>query len=657
VSRPSRELARWARYADIIALALLALGAEVGLNGGFVIRALGFRWSDRSPWRTALGGVAILAVRHLLVRHPSMPTWIAASARNIARTIRRLPDDRDLLGTPPRPRAQGRTRALITGLAVVLLFTALTAVMTYPQVRHLGSGVSLDIGDPLLSTWRLSWIAHQIVRDPWHLFDGNIFYPARNTLAFSDAILVPALTVAPLLWLGVPQLVAYNLLFLSGFALSGVGMFVLVRDLTGTVGAALVAGFVFAFLPFRFMHYAHLEMEMTQWMPLCLWALHRTIRDGRLRDGLLTGLFFALQTLSCMYYGIFFATFLVPLAAVLLVAEGRLRVVRSARALGAGAALAAALIAPVVPAYLAARTSVGERPVAEIQRYSATPHDYLVAHPRNVMFGEGATGPHQPERELFQGVVVPIVALVALWPPLSAARVGYGIAMLFAFDASLGLNGVSYPWLHAFVLPYKGLRAPARMAILVGLSLSVLVGYGVARLTARRSRWTASGIALAIGLLVCAEYRTRLQLSPVWTTPPPAYDRLKNDPASVLLELPLKEPYIHLEPVYMYFSTFHWHRLINGYSGFSPAAYSQLRVLMATFPDDASIAELRRRDVRFVIVHGALFEQPDAYARTIADMSRDGAFEFVGADPWEGSETRVYRLLPASPLLPAASMF
>ena len=196
--------------------------------------------------------------------------------------------DRQLLGLPlqPRPIDVGRRVAVLLGVA--LLFVGLTAYMTYPQVSFLGTGVSPDVGDPLLSTWRLSWIAHQIVRDPMHLFDANIFYPSRHTLAFSDAMLAPALTVAPLVWLGVPQLFTYNLLFLSGFVFSGIGMFILVRSLTGNIGAALVAGFVFAFLPFRFIHYAHLELQMAQWMPLCLWALHRTIEQrappGRVAD-------------------------------------------------------------------------------------------------------------------------------------------------------------------------------------------------------------------------------------------------------------------------------------------------------------------------------------------------------------------------------------
>ena len=42
-------------------------------------------------------------------------------------------------------------------------------------------------------------------------------------------------------------------------------------DADRQVAAALFAGFIFAFLPYRFMHYAHLELQMSQWMPLCLW--------------------------------------------------------------------------------------------------------------------------------------------------------------------------------------------------------------------------------------------------------------------------------------------------------------------------------------------------------------------------------------------------
>jgi hypothetical protein len=74
------------------------------------------------------------------------------------------------------------------GLAVVVLL--------HSQIRHLD--YVPDLGDPLFSTWRIAWVHHQLVSDPRHLFDANIFYPERLTLTFSDPVILPALTASPL---------------------------------------------------------------------------------------------------------------------------------------------------------------------------------------------------------------------------------------------------------------------------------------------------------------------------------------------------------------------------------------------------------------------------------------------------------------------------
>ena len=47
--------------------------------------------------------------------------------------------------------------------ATLILFITLTAVMTYPQVLHMKDGVH-DDGDPLMLTWVLAWVAHQLPR-------------------------------------------------------------------------------------------------------------------------------------------------------------------------------------------------------------------------------------------------------------------------------------------------------------------------------------------------------------------------------------------------------------------------------------------------------------------------------------------------------------
>ena len=143
---------------------------------------------------------------------------------------------------------------------------------------------------------RLSWVAHQLPRDPSRLFDANIFYPELRTLAYSDAMLATALMAAPLLWLGVHHILVYNIVLLLSFAASGVAMYALARALTGDRAAAFVAGVAFAFYPFRFEHYSHLELQVTFWMPLALLMMHRTMTTLRARDGAVTGLLVALQT-------------------------------------------------------------------------------------------------------------------------------------------------------------------------------------------------------------------------------------------------------------------------------------------------------------------------------------------------------------------------
>src|SRR5678815_5399392 len=136
--------------------------------------------------------------------------------------------------------------ALGLGAALVLLL--------HQQVRHLD--YVPDLGDPLFSIWRVGWVNHQLLNDPRHLFDTNIFYPEPLTLTFSDPIVVPALTAAPALALGIHPVIVYNLLLLSGFWFSGIAVYLLLVRLTGSARAAFVAGLVYACALYRFDHYS-----------------------------------------------------------------------------------------------------------------------------------------------------------------------------------------------------------------------------------------------------------------------------------------------------------------------------------------------------------------------------------------------------------------
>jgi len=76
----------------------------------------------------------------------------------------------------------------------------LRAVVTWPVVQHLATAVPGNLTDSLENSYIFSWDAHALLHQPLHLFDANIFYPERLTLAYSENVLGLAVFVAPLYW-------------------------------------------------------------------------------------------------------------------------------------------------------------------------------------------------------------------------------------------------------------------------------------------------------------------------------------------------------------------------------------------------------------------------------------------------------------------------
>jgi hypothetical protein len=93
----------------------------------------------------------------------------------------------------------------------------------------------------------------------------------------------------------------------------------------------------------------------------------------------------------------------------------------------------------------------------------------------------------------------------------------------------------------------------------------------------------------------------------------------------------------------MYYSTFHWQNLLNGYSGFLPPSYDDLVRTLTVFPDDDSIWVLRQRHKQYVVVHGELMASVD-YERLIHNVSARPELVLVARRPWKDREIALYRL-------------
>jgi hypothetical protein len=374
---------------------------------------------------------------------------------------------------------------------------------------------------------------------------------------------------------------------------------------------------------------------------------------GRLRDGVWLGVFTAAQMLSCMYYGIFLIPYMAVVCGTLLIAS-RSMPKRRLLALTMAAAIVGVAMFPVGRAYLAARKVVGERGRDEVARNSATWRNYLAPPEANALYGKLLGRFRDPERRLFPGFVAVALAVVALWPPLSAARLAYALGLLLAFDVSLGFNGLIYRGLYDYFLPFKALRIPARMGLMVGFSLAVLAGFGAARVTERlRSANARRAVLTGIGLLMLAEYAsTPLPLWAAPTRPPESYADLVRDagdgPTSVIFEFPTGAME---DPEYLYYSTFHWQHLINGYSGFFPPSYLKVVNAVRNFPDDKAMSMVGSHGARYLVIHGEwLFGA--RYEELVAELDRRSDLKLVSRRPWQHNdkhaEISVYRVLIAS---------
>jgi hypothetical protein len=533
-------------------------------------------------------------------------------------------------------------------LAVVSAYTAVTAALLWPQIGHL---TSVPVHhDPVFSIWRLAWIAHQLPRHPLDVFNANIFYPEQRTLAYSDAILLPAVIGAPLIWIGVPAVVVYNLLVCGSFVAAGAAMFLLVSLLTRDTLAAWCAGLIFAFAPYRFDHYVHFELLWMFWMPLAFWALHRTFDSGDYRYGALTGLFAGCETLSSVYYGFFLTTSLVVVALSTLALSPRLPRRKVFLSLIAGAVCALILIAPYGVPYLENARILGDRSAAEIADYSAKPINFLASPRMNLVYGWTAARWGGNEKQLFVGVTAVLLALMALARPVKPATIAYCVLLLMAIDAALGFNGLTYSLLHRFVPWYRGLRVPARWGAVVVFAVAVLAGMGVAnlsRLYARRARTRlAMGVVIS-GLLLCEYWTLPSPAERLPTVASPLYQWLAEQPRSVTLELPvpLTSELPGEEARYLYTSTFHWQPLVNGYSGHYPQSHMRLLDAMRTFPDLASLSYLQSVKVRLVIVHPQLMGLEKYFDLEVA-MRRFPTLHLVGHYLDGLDRASVYELRP-----------
>lgn len=257
------------------------------------------------------------------------------------------------------------------------LYLALTLALAYPIALQPAGRVIAGGPDTELFLWTFAWNTHAMATDPLSIFDANIYYPERRTLAYSENLIGSSLLAAPILWISDNPVLGLNAVALLSCVLCGLGAYVLGRRLGLHTPAALLCGLIFAFSPPRFFRITQLHLTTVQWIPFALASLHAYLDGGRRRDLRLATFFFTLQALTSGHGAVFLLVGFLCIAGYRLLAGEPFAIRRRIRDLGLpGLLLLLPAIAVMIP-YRIVQNEMGLR--RGLFDWAATPESYLAS--------------------------------------------------------------------------------------------------------------------------------------------------------------------------------------------------------------------------------------------------------------------------------------
>lgn len=525
---------------------------------------------------------------------------------------------------------------------VICYFLILTLYFTHPLISNLTTKI-IGVNDELLITWFLNWDIHAITTNIGSFFDANIFYPFKNTLAYSEIMLPSAILALPFVALFKEPILAFNINFLFGFWATGYFTYLLIRWLVKSRSTAVAIGTLFSFSTIHLNYLGHLQMFVISFIPLSLLFLLRFLKTQKTSELFFFLLFSIIQGLNNFLTFYFLALIsIVFLLDHLLIRRERLDKIKK-KSVVLLFSMSLLIVWPFFNAY--SRVSKDfryQRPIQDAIHFSLQPEDLLYPSDMTRLapilldnFGLKVKDSNTKTTPGYLGFAFFVLGLlVILWAIKSLRKrhdlIPYLIILASSLLLSLG------PFFHLFrktihspfpiPLPYavfyylvpgfSGFRTPSRWIILLAFFLAILIGFMLKAWIKRRGKKTNLLVVCSLCVLVIIEFNFPLKYFDLPTKDnfPPVYKWLATKAQKeAILELPMynwdMSPYATNESKREFYSTIHFHRTVNGFSGFSPSEWEeQTRFFMVNFPDQNTIGTLKKLKVKYVIVHKNEYE-------------------------------------------------
>jgi hypothetical protein len=166
-------------------------------------------------------------------------------------------------------------------------------------------------GDSFFSAWTIGWNLHALTNDPANFWNGNIFFPSKNTLAFSDGLFAQTAMAIPFFALTKSLIFSSNVLILTSYFLAAFSAYLLAFYHTRKHIPSFIAGLIFGFATYRIVSPGHFQNLHIFWMPLAILFLQKYLDLGKRKYLVFFTLVFSGQMLSSWYNGYFLSLLVV----------------------------------------------------------------------------------------------------------------------------------------------------------------------------------------------------------------------------------------------------------------------------------------------------------------------------------------------------------
>ncbi len=545
----------------------------------------------------------------------------------------------------------------------LLVITLATIIFFWPVLVRLGT--YSEGGDAMFNAWTLARDHHCLLRQNCPNFaDGNIYFPNKDTMLYSETQLSVGLVSLPLRLISQNPIFYNNVMTVFSMFMIGFFMYLLAKHLSRNQELlSIMAGLIFEFSPYRMPAVWHLQNLSICMLPLAVLMILKFVQKPLKR-------YIIVLFLSLSY--VFFASwvqmvFVLMVVGVLLLGLWVFKMARHRQLLIAATVVFMAILCtlPLMKQYIDfSKQSNAKFGLSDQIMYSSSLADYFIPH-SGTLLGKllnvtGATitkNSYNPDSASYMGFGLYGVAFLSVFfvcryrkskpdKGNDAKLIAlFSLVGLIGFVISLGpllkvFGSYTYGWLPdgsklTFPLPWLAInkifpqlsfiRAIGRAAAITLFALCCLLAiysHYSRRYFSQKQFRISMGIVIALIVVEILPAHT-IAMSPVpytyhWSIPK-VYKYIKNNDSidRILIlntDLDYKDaplPIARAEQVL--WAGYHNKNIFNGYSGYEPAQY---KTQLGDFKDFTTedVPKLKKLGIRYVLLDKSLVSKtPDLH--------------------------------------------